>query len=268
MKLAVSNIAWEHHDDPNVLKILKNNNVLGIEVAPTKVWPNWKGANYKAAKAYKAVMLQKGFKLPAMQSLLFGKPKLQLFDAKSHTDFLDHIKLVAELANGMGCKVLVFGAPKNRRRGQIVYDDAMYIAAEFFLKAAKICFDHNCCIGLEHNPVEYGCDFITNVLDAKELVERVDHSGFKLHLDSAGLHMCGGNITNMILQSGHFRHYHISEPMLKPLFGGIVAHKEAINCLSTIPYEHWISIEMRQVNSMELLDKSLRTIKDILNFGD
>lgn len=264
MRLAISNIAWERHDDPSILQILKDNTVTGIEVAPTKLWPDWKGASYKNAKKYKEVMKEHGFELPAMQAILFSKPELQLFDKTSHSKFLEHIKLVADIANGFSSDVLVFGAPKNRKRGQIAYSEAMKIAAEFFYKAGEICEESECCIGLEHNPVEYGCDFITNVLDAKELVEMVNNTGFKLHLDSAGLHMCGSDISNVIHEAGEFVHYHISEPMLEPIYGGLVDQKKGIETLKSMGYKQWVSIEMKQASSIEILEKSLNQVKNIM----
>jgi sugar phosphate isomerase/epimerase len=264
MKLAISNIAWSQHDDPVVLELLKSNGITGIEVAPTKIWQDWEGASHKSAIEYKNIMIDKGFELPAMQAILFGKPELQLFNKASHSAFLEHFKLVSELANGFGSKVLVFGAPKNRKRGQIPCNQAMEIASEFFYKAGVICADNDCCIGLEHNPVEYGCDFATNVLDAKELVEKVNHQGFKLHVDSAGLHMCGGNISEIIVKAGEFVHYHISEPMLEPIFDGVVDQKIGIDTLKKINYKEWISIEMKEPSSTELLEKSLHNVKDIV----
>lgn len=262
MKLAISNIAWEQYDDPIILKLLRDSGVKGIEVAPTKLWKNWENASYKEAEKYKKAMQEQGFEVPAMQAILFGKPELQLFDKSSHVAFLEHIKLVADLANGFGSTVMVFGAPKNRQRGQTPYSEAMEIAAEFFYKAGEICVQHECCIGLEHNPVEYGCDFVTNVLDAKELVEKVNHPGFKLHVDSAGLHMCGGEISNMIKNAGEFVHYHISEPMLEPIFGGVVDQRKGIKTLCEINYQGWLSIEMKAATSIELLKKSIEVITD------
>ncbi|OQK16035.1 hypothetical protein AU255_13045 [Methyloprofundus sedimenti] len=265
MKLAISNIAWEQHDDPYILGLLTANGITGIEVAPTKLWANWSGASHKAASKYRKVMMAKGFELPAMQAILFGKPELQLFDKSSHIAFLEHIKLVADLADGFGSKVLVFGAPKNRKRGQTSCSEAADIAAEFFYKAGEICLQHDCCIGLEHNPVEYGCDFVTNVLDAKELVEKVNHEGFKLHVDSAGLHMCGGDIAELIKTVEEFVHYHISEPMLEPIINGEVNQKEGIDALRAINYKNWVSIEMKQPSSVALLEKSLQYVKDIVH---
>jgi sugar phosphate isomerase/epimerase len=264
MKLAISNIAWEKHDDPHILRQLINNSVSGIEIAPTKLWPDWRDASYQRARQYKKIMQKNGFEIPAMQAIMFGKPELQLFNKGSHPAFLDHIRLISDLANGFESKVLVFGAPKNRRRGQIPHAEAMNMAAEFFYKAGEICAAQECCIGLEHNPVEYGCDFVTNVQDAKELVDRVNHRGFKLHIDSAGLHMCGGDISKILPEVGEFVHYHISEPMLAPIVDGEVDQAKGINTLRKLNYKHWVSIEMRQPSSVELLVQSVESVRQMV----
>jgi len=263
MKLAISNIAWDQHDNPAILKLLNANGVTGIEIAPTKLWRDWEGASYKNAKKYKNMMEDRGFELPAIQAILFGKPELQLFDMTSHNSLLEHIKLVSDITNGFGGKVMIFGAPKNRMRGQMAYSEAMEVASELFYKAGEICLEHQCCIGLEHTPVEYGCDFATNVLDAKELVDKVSHQGFRLHVDSAGLHMCGGDISEIIGEVGAFVHYHISEPMLAPIFGGVVDQAAGIAALRRINYENWVSIEMKPPASLDLLERSIKDIQEI-----
>ena len=139
MKLAISNIAWDEHDDPDILSGLRDRGVLGIELAPTKMWPEWKGATPEQAASYRQKLSSLGFEIPAMQAILFGKPELQLFDRSCHQLFIDHIKLVADLAAELGAGVLVFGAPKNRVRGQLSTQDAMRQAADFFNDAAEIC---------------------------------------------------------------------------------------------------------------------------------
>ncbi|MDH5612522.1 MAG: sugar phosphate isomerase/epimerase [Gammaproteobacteria bacterium] len=257
MKLSISNIAWDQHDDPEVLSGLRERGINGIEVAPTKVWPGWLDANPKRAAQYKEKLSAEGFKIPAMQAILFGRPELQLFDQHSHALFFEHIKKLADLAAALGTSVLVFGSPKNRVRGQLSNQEAMLRAADFFRDAAEICHERDCCLGMEHNPAEYGCDFVTNVADADELVQRVNHPGFQLHLDSAGIHMCGSNIGEVIRSTGNFAHFHISEPMLEPIAGGVVDHKNAADTLNDIGYTGWVSIEMKLVAEKKVLYQSI-----------
>ena len=267
MKLAVSNIAWENHDDTDTLKFLRNNSVSGIEVAPTKLWPNWEGSSYKKARAYKKLMEDHGFLMPAMQAIFFGKPELQVFDSTSHVAILEHIKFVANLATGLGNRILIWGAPRNRKRGKISYNRSMKIAESLFYKASEICKNHGCYIGLEHNPTEYGCDFVTNVSEAKEFITLVSHPFLKLHLDSGGIHMCGEDIVETIKLAGSFEHYHISEPMLEPIYGGVVEQKRGIDFLKLIRYDKWVSIEMKKPPSVHLLKSSINYVNDVI-LGD
>ncbi|WP_455219916.1 sugar phosphate isomerase/epimerase family protein, partial [Kaarinaea lacus] len=238
-------------------------NIHGIEIAPTKIWPNWEGASQQNAEIYKKQMADQGFQIPAMQAILFGKPELQLFDNDTHQSFLEHIRLVSDLAAGFGAKVLVFGAPKNRKRGQLATSAAIEIATEFLAKAGEICHANQCCLGLEHNPVEYGCDFVTNASDARQLVDIIKHPGVQLHIDSAGLYMCGGNISDVIKNVSPFVHYHISEPMLEPIAGGVVDHKGAFRVLKEINYTSWYSIEMKQPKTPELVFQSVAQVSSL-----
>jgi sugar phosphate isomerase/epimerase len=260
-KLAISNIAWEQHDDPAMLAMLLAAGVSGIEVAPTKVWPDLQLAGIPQAEAYRRQLADAGFAIPALQAILFGRPELQVFDSTCHSDFLAHIAHIAELAQALGARVLVFGAPNNRRRGQLAQPEAMEVATEFFSQAAELCTQSNCCIGLEHNPVEYGCDFVTNVADARQLVDSVDHPGLQLHLDAAGIHLCGGDMATVIRQAGPFVHYHISEPGLAPLAGGEVDHGLACEAVRQLDYDGWLSIEMKPTDSFERLRQSVELAK-------
>lgn len=262
MKLAISNIAWEVHNDMSLLAELSKLGVQGIEVAPSKIWPQWQGATEAAAQQYRKFMQEHGFTIPSMQAILFGKPELQVFDKTTHAAFLEHVKLLADIAAALGAKVLVFGAPKNRKRGQLSIQDAMAQASDLLRRMGEICHANGCCIGLEANPAEYACDFITNVADARQLVDMIDHPGVQLHLDVAGMHMCGGNVAEVIQSAGEICHFHISEPMLAPIADGVVDHASAAAALKASAYPHWLSIEMKQVEPQSLL---LDSVKQAIN---
>ena len=54
MRLAVSNIAWDAPEQAAVLDLLGSRAVRGIELAPTKLWPEWRGASPEAARTARA----------------------------------------------------------------------------------------------------------------------------------------------------------------------------------------------------------------------
>lgn len=264
MNVAISNIAWENYKDKNILKLLNKYNIKGIELAPTKVWPNWDNITDNSINELKKFLYNEGFKIPAMQAILFGKEELQLFNKKSHSKFFDHFKLLSELSYKLNSEILVFGAPKNRRRNQLSINEADNIAIDFFSKVSEILKESNTILAIENNPIEYSCDYLTNVMDVQNLVKKINSPNIKVHLDSAGIHMCGGNISEIIKSVNEFVHYHISEPMLNPIHQNKVQHEKALNTLKEINYNNWVSIEMKNTtDEYKDIELSLEHLKKI-----
>ena len=265
--LAVSNIAWAQHDDPAILDLLAQYGVSGIEVAPSKVWRDLTVLTEKEVRQYAAFLRDRGFRVPAFQAILFGCPELQVFDPTTHPAFLRRLELIARLASWMDTSVLVFGAPKNRKRNGIPYPEAFRRATEFFHSAGEIAAKYACVLGIEANPVEYQCDFITNAADAELLVKASDSPGVALHLDSGATAMTHENIADVIeKRSLPFVHYHISEPMLGNAAAGCVDHAAAFRALKKIGYRGAVSIEMKmQDPEFENLKNALQTITGALH---
>jgi D-psicose/D-tagatose/L-ribulose 3-epimerase len=247
MKLAFSNIAWTPHDSAEIFNLLRNNNITGIEVAPTKVWANWEGANYKSAVEYRRKLADEGFEIPAFQAILFNKPEAKLFDEQGEKNLLEHLQLVAELAEGCGAKSIVFGAPKQRDIGSLSHEEAVEHSIGIFRKIGQMFAEHGAKFCIEPNPKRYSCNFINNIEQANELVRKVGHEGFKLHLDAAGMFLEGDDITKKWNEvSDIVCHFHISEPDLGGFETPQISHKKNMRTLSENGYTGWFSVEMRE----------------------
>ena len=144
-------------------------------------------------------------------------------------------------------------------------DRAMEGAAAFFRGAAGACADRGVVLGLEPNPPAYGCDFATDVAEAREVVDRTDHPAFALHLDSGGIHMAGGGLAETIRGAGPFVHYHVSEPGLAPVAGGVVDQAAGIRALGEAGYDGWASVEMREPPSLDVLEESVRLVRGLVD---
>ena len=250
MKLAFSNIAWRQHDDPETLSLLKEKGVAGIEVAPTKIWPNWEGATPSAAEQYGRWLRGYGFEVPAMQAVLFGKPQAQLFGADDAADFIAHLEHVAELAQALGAGVVVWGAPRQRDRGTLTMAEAYDVATGILYRLARMFAARGSCLCIEPNPRRYGCNFVINADEGAELVRRVNHPGFALHLDSAGMFLEADQLRDIWPRAGHLvRHFHISEPDLADFRTPQVPHRSNIAFLESASYPGWCSVEMREPTS-------------------
>jgi D-psicose/D-tagatose/L-ribulose 3-epimerase len=251
MRLAFGNIAWASDEDGVVLDWLRNHQVQGIEVAPTRLWPNWDGATPGAAAAHARAMDELGLATPSLQSLLFGRPDLQVFGTpQQQTDLIDHLAQVASLAAAMRAKVMVFGSPKNRDRGGLTPALAMQHAIRFFRQAGQVCAEAGVTLAIEANPSCYGCNFVTCWQEAEELVRSCNHPGVRLHLDTACTLLAGDNPVAAVAQVADIlAHVHVSEPDLGPFSSPRTDHLAVGDALRAVAYNGWCSVEMRRTST-------------------
>lgn len=246
-RFAFSNIAWAPHDDPGVLDLLRARGITGIEVAPTTVWPNWIGCEPVAAARYRAVLRELGFEIPAMQALLYSRPEARLFDDAGEVELVRHLEHVAGIAGALGARVAVLGAPRQRDRGSRTWDEALARAVPVLRRAAERFADHGSILCIEPNPRRYGCNFVCTAREGAELVNAVDHAGFGLHLDAAGLFLEGEELRELLPDlRGMLRHFHVSEPELGDFRTPLAPHLDNLRCLDEVAFEGWCSVEMRR----------------------
>jgi D-psicose/D-tagatose/L-ribulose 3-epimerase len=246
VRLAVSNIAWEPGQDDAVGEVLRRGGVGGVEIAPTKWRERPLDASSADLAAYRRAWVDRGLPIVSIQSLLFGRPDLQLFGAeRSRAATLDYLRRVIELSATLGARTLVFGSPKNRARGPLPMANALDIAREFFRSVGAHAREHGVIVCVEANPPAYGCDFITTTADAIDLCRAVDDDGIRINADLGGMTMSNENVSDSLHAAAPFLgHFHASEPNLGPL-GAAADHATAVATLEAIKYTGWVSIEMR-----------------------
>jgi D-psicose/D-tagatose/L-ribulose 3-epimerase len=249
-RLAVSNIAWEIDEESRIAAVLAELGVEFVEVAPSKVFANPMDAPASEVSGYRDFWQRRGIEIVAFQSLLFGHPELTLFDSPAaRSDTLDYLSRMIELAARLGAGVLVFGSPRSR-----FVPDGMNAAAahefavDFFRTLGERAERNGVTFCIEPNPTEYGCNFVTDSIEGRQLVEAVDRPGFGLHLDAAGMTMAGEDVASAIVASASvLKHFHASAPQLAPLNEESVQHRSAGEALAEIEYRGFVSIEMRAI---------------------
>jgi sugar phosphate isomerase/epimerase len=244
LRLAVSNIAWNPEEDESIGLLLRAEGVSGIEVAPTKWRANPLEASAREIAEYRRVWADRGLRIVSLQSLLFGRPELQLF-GDTRAALADVLLRVIDLGAELGAHALVFGSPRNRIRGAISPVDAMSNAVDFFRPIGDHASAQNVTLCIEANPPEYGCDFVTTTAEAIMLCDAINNRGIGVNGDLGGMTMSGDEPTATIAAAdGLLGHFHASEPNLAEL-GAESDHETAGEALRAISYERWISIEMR-----------------------
>lgn len=270
MKLAFSNLAWEPKQDAEVAAVLKAGGVSAIEIAPSKIWKEPTLVSTSDIAAYRRGWEKRGLPIVALQSLLFGKPDLSLFGDESRRNALaDHLEKMCGLAKELGAKVLVFGSPRNRLKGNLTSERALEIAVPFFQRVGRAAARHGVILGLEANARKYACDFIVTTDEAADLVARVDSAGFGLHGDWGCMELEGENVLQSVeTHRARFCHFHLSTEALKPIVNRKRDQVQAIvDVFNPVEQPPYASVEMLNPDGkIAVIETVLREIGPV--FGE
>jgi sugar phosphate isomerase/epimerase len=263
LKLAASNIAWEPSEDLAAASLLRSCGFTGVEIAPSKRWESPIEATKKEIADCKAHWSKLGLTIAGTQSLLFGRNDLQLFGSQTVRRALrEYVAALVELTAGLGGRTLVFGSPKNRKRGKTSPEEAHEIACEFFRDLGAFAMSRGCVICIEPNPPQYDCDFLTTTTEAVEFVRAVNSRGIAVNADASTMAILGEDPAVAIPEAGaRLAHFHASEPDLAVPTES-PTHSNAARALASERYAGWVSLEMRAQSPDRLaaLEAAARTI--------
>jgi sugar phosphate isomerase/epimerase len=267
MRVAVSTIAWHPDDDDAVARVLRAQGAEGIEFAPTRHWPDLGGVPDAAVHDRRRYWADHGLVIPAMQALLFGRDDLRLFgDDTDRRQLLDYLTHVVRIGGLLGCRVLVFGSPRNRSREGLDADRAAALAIPFFRALGDVAAHHGVTIGVEANPPEYGCDFLTTHDELRRFVLAVGHPALVHHVDLGAITINGERVEATLAASHPLAHLHLSAPSLAPVDRETPGLGSALDALWRRRYDQWVSVEMRRPPSdpAALVETALRAVAEHL----
>lgn len=265
MKLAVSSIAWRPAEEAAIAEMLRREAIDAVELAPT----TWRERPLDAPQgdvlALRRWWGDRGIAIVSLQSLLFGRPELQLFGSdSSRAAMLDHLRRTVDFAALLGARALVFGSPKNRRRDGMSPHEALSRAGDFFGEIGEYAHDRGAALCIEANPPAYGCDFITTTAEAVELCRTIAHPGVRVNGDLGGMVLSQEDIAQSIsLAAPLLGHFHASEPHLAET-GSVADHARAGAALRAAGYAGCVSIEMRAAEEGEntaAVERAVRRVR-------
>lgn len=260
MKLSISNIAWEEKDDAQIYEWMKQYGFAGLEIAPTRLFPEKPYEKLTEAKKWSKKLFKKyGFVVPSMQSIWYGKQEHFFGTEEERQSLLDYTKQAVDFASAIGCKNLVFGCPRNRVKPEGAEEQ---IAEGFFRETGDYAYAQGVAIGMEANPPIYNTNYINDTTSALKLIEQVNSEGFQLNLDLGTVIQNEEPIEEIIGQIAQISHIHISEPGLK-----VIEHRELHrrlrDILETEDYQGFISIEMGKKEDISFIEDTMKYIQEI-----
>lgn len=258
MNLSISNIGWDASKDASVYELMKQYGYSGLEIAPTRIFPETPYEHKKNAKEWaESLKKNEGFTVPSMQSIWFGRQEKIFGTLEDHQVLVEYTKKAIDFAEIIGCENLVFGCPRNRN---IPEDADPAIAVAFFKELGDYAVEHNTVIGMEANPPIYNTNYINDTKAAIELIERVDSKGFKLNLDVGTMIQNNESADELVGYVHLINHVHISEPGLK-MIEQRKLHGELMELLTREGYQRFVSIEMGKRDNIMDIENVLKYVR-------
>ena len=213
-KLSASNLGWKKEDDEKVWGLMKDLGYQGLEIAPTRVFPEEPYAQLSGAALFAGVMYQKyGFVIPSMQSIWYGQSG-SIFNHEEAERLADYTLEAFDFARACRCPNLVFGCPRNRN---IPEGHSAGEADFFFQKLAYEAARRQLHLAIEANPPMYNTNFLNTTEQAAHMLRRLSAPGLSLNLDVGTLLANGERVRDLTGVMGLVSHVHISRPGMAPV---------------------------------------------------
>ena len=256
MKLSVSNIAWTKEQDEPMYEFLTSEKIEGLEIAPTRIFPELPYDKLKEASEFASGLKEKyGLVIPSLQSIWFGRIENLFASEPERKVLLEYTKKAIDFAAAVGCGNLVFGCPRNRAYAE---GCDIRVAVPFFEELGEYAYSKNTVLAMEANPPIYNTNYCNTTMEAVELIKTVSSKGFLLNLD-VGTMICNGEDLHVVdAARDYLNHVHISEPgLVMPQKREL--HKELAKYLKETGYERFVSLEVKT-------QEDIRTVKDAMSY--
>lgn len=255
--VALSNLAWDLDQTDAVIDLMKANGLTRVELALTK-YGSWSELNQDKIKSIRSYFDQKGIEIYSLQALTYGL-SYNLFD-ETWTDLLIHLQKVLNYASILGCKVVVFGSPKNRS----IPPDSAYSeerVSDFFRLLNQAAKDYSITVCLEPNARIYSCNFLWNLEDTYFFVKKLGLSNIKMMADTGCMSLEDDSIKNIVLYQSEIKHIHLSEPYLKQLTTKYTDHYALSKILAKCQIKDMTVEMVGSGNNLNQLSQTIHLIK-------
>jgi sugar phosphate isomerase/epimerase len=247
MPYAICNETFEGWDHEKVCRLVSQLGYGGLEIAPftlaqsvTAVSPDQRRKLRRQAEEY-------GLKIIGLHWLLAKTDGFHLTspDQGVRARTADYLGELARACRDLGGELMVFGSPAQRQIPPgVSREQAMDYAADTFRRALPAIAECGVKLCLEPlAPTE--TDFITTCAEAVDLLDRLSHPSFMLHLDVKAMSSEVTPVPELIRH--HARrtaHFHANDPNKRGPGFGKVDFVPIFRALRQTNYQGWVSVEV------------------------
>lgn len=248
MKYSICNETFVDWEWERMLESIARLGYQGVEVAPFTLADHAAEIGAQRRRDLRRAALAAGVPVVGLHWLLVKPQGLYVTtpdDAVRNRTagyFVDLVRLCADL----GGTLMVIGSPKQRNLlPGVTRERALGFAREVFERALPEAERSGVTMAIEPlTPRE--TDFINTAADGIELIERINHPRFRLHLDVKA--MTGSEkdpLPEVIRRSAkHLHHFHANDPNLLGPGMGEVDHRPIMKALKEVGYSGYVSVEV------------------------
>jgi len=219
----------------------------GLEIAPFTLGPDPVALPARDRQRLRQEVESTGLHVVGLHWLLAGTQGLHLTDPDPavRRRTAEHVTRLVDLCADLGGSIMVWGSPFQRSlRPGVTPARADAHAIEVWESVLPLCKARGVTIALEPlTPAE--TDFVTTAEQARRLIRRVNHTNFRLHLDTKAMSSEGTPIPQIVRDAADVLvHFHANDPNLRGPGDGDLDHGPIAAALHELGYRGWVSVEV------------------------
>jgi sugar phosphate isomerase/epimerase len=247
MRYAICNETFEGWDHERVCRFVAGLGYQGLEIAPFTLARLITDVSTVQRQQLRRQAEEHGLTLLGLHWLLAKTEGLHLTspDEAVRQKTADYLVALARCCADLGGELLVFGSPAQRRiPAGATREQAVDHAVDTFSRAKAGLADSGVKLCLEPlAPPE--ADFINTCAQAIEILDRIDHPSFALHLDVKAMSSEATPIPELIRRhAARTGHFHANDPNLRGPGFGEVDFVPIFAALHASGYAGWVSVEV------------------------
>ena len=262
-RLSFSLLALDNLDDLDALfSLLRKKKITFVELPITKFFPKYK-IEKKKINFLKRKLQKYNLKISSVQSI-FHQTNLNIFDKHKKKEIHKHLNKIIKICDNLNVSNIIFGSPKNRRKGKLKKKEADKIFSKILFNISKKLIKKRINFCIEPNARYYGCDYLFRYSQVLNFIKRLNVNNVHINFDTGNAKLENDYLSK---NTQHIKNFQISEKNLKEL--NIKNHKHLNYLNSLINNKSFISLEMLNIKFQKIeknLDNFNFIIKNSVNY--
>ncbi|HEY7156662.1 MAG TPA: sugar phosphate isomerase/epimerase family protein [Gemmataceae bacterium] len=247
MRYAICNETFEGWDHERICRHVAGLGYRGLEIAPFTLGRLITDVSAVRRRELRRQAEEHGLTLLGLHWLLAKTEGLHLTapDAAVRQKTADYLIALSRCCADLGGELLVFGSPAQRRiPAGATRTQAVDYAVDTFRRSQGGIADHGIKLCLEPlAPPE--ADFLNTCAEALEVLDRLNHPNFALHLDVKAMSSEETPVPDLIHRhAGRTGHFHANDPNRRGPGFGEVDFVPIFRALRESGYTGWVSVEV------------------------